>query len=115
MRVVGFGDFQGLKGPVHQERRNLQIAKMKKIFPNFKESDIMSENNCFRAMSPDDMPLIGQLKGHPGVFINTGQGGKGLTNGLGCGDLLAKIISNDMLSPTEEKAKTYCDPIRFGV
>ena len=44
-------------------------------------------------MSNDDLPIIGEIKGHPGLFLATAYSAWGMTNGT----IAAKIISDSIL------------------
>ena len=43
-------------------------------------------------MSPDDLPLTGQVPGQDGLWVSRGYSGHGNVLGLACGDLVAKAI-----------------------
>jgi gamma-glutamylputrescine oxidase len=42
--------------------------------------------------TPDDLPLVGPVPGHEGVWVSRGYSGHGNVLGLACGDLVAKGI-----------------------
>ncbi len=46
-------------------------------------------------MSPDSLPLVGQVPGHDGVWVSRGYSGHGNVLGLACGDLVARAIAGD--------------------
>jgi glycine/D-amino acid oxidase-like deaminating enzyme len=43
-------------------------------------------------MSPDELPLAGQVPGREGLWVSRGYSGHGNVLGLACGDLVAKAI-----------------------
>jgi gamma-glutamylputrescine oxidase len=45
--------------------------------------------------SPDELPLVGAVPGHDGVWVSRGYSGHGNVLGLACGDLVAKAILGD--------------------
>jgi len=57
------------------------------------ERDVLQ---CFRAISPDDLPLAGEVPTHPGLFLHTGHGTLGWTCGLATGECLAQSIVDHM-------------------
>jgi gamma-glutamylputrescine oxidase len=58
--------------------------------------------------SPDDLPLVGAVPGHDGVWVSRGYSGHGNVLGLACGDLVAKAI----LGKREPELELF-DPARF--
>ena len=49
---------------------------------------------CFRAISPDDLPIVGEVETMKGLFLDTGHGTLGWTTGLATGDCLAQALMN---------------------
>jgi glycine/D-amino acid oxidase-like deaminating enzyme len=43
-------------------------------------------------MSPDDLPLAGEVPGRGGVWVSRGYSGHGNVLGLACGELVAKAV-----------------------
>jgi glycine/D-amino acid oxidase-like deaminating enzyme len=46
-----------------------------------------------RAVTPDGLPIIGEMPGQPGVFAATGHEGLGITTSLGTGRLIADLVA----------------------
>jgi gamma-glutamylputrescine oxidase len=59
-------------------------------------------------MSPDSLPLVGQVPDHAGVWVSRGYSGHGNVLGLACGDLVAKAI----LGRAEPELELF-DPARL--
>lgn len=95
-RMAGFGELVGYREravdvPSLAPRVITRYAKS--IFP---ESDVTEDHalQCFRPMSPDDIPIVG--KAAPGVYIHTGHGTLGWTLCLATSECLAQALSDDI-------------------
>ena len=47
-----------------------------------------------RTCSPDDIPVIGALKYHPNVFVNSGHGARSIALSLGSSKLLSEVLQS---------------------
>ena len=54
-----------------------------------------------RALSADDVPILGPIPNYGNVYLNTGHGNKGLTLALGSGKVLSDIIDGRVKKDTE--------------
>ena len=77
-RLVGFGEIVGF--PWHSDgfltagpRVIKRYANM--LFPDGSNNEILE---CFRPLSPDDIPIAGAVKSIPGLYIHTGHGSLGM-------------------------------------
>ncbi len=52
---------------------------------------------CFRPLSPDDVPLVGSVKGIPGLFLHTGHGTLGWTLSLATAHCLAQDVCDKII------------------
>jgi D-amino-acid dehydrogenase len=52
-----------------------------------------------RPMSPDGLPIIGEIPGHPGAFLATGHGMVGVTLAPATAALLAPLVLDGTMSP----------------
>ena len=73
---------------IDQDRADALIKVAKEIFPDIK---VDSVHVGYRPLSPDDTPLIGPTK-YSNLFLCTGGGSKGWSQGPGSGQLLADIM-----------------------
>lgn len=48
---------------------------------------------CFRPLSPDDMPIVGEVSSVPGLFLHTGHGTLGWTMSLATAECLAQAVA----------------------
>ncbi|MDF2825748.1 MAG: dependent oxidoreductase [Mycobacterium sp.] len=80
-----------------------------KRFPGFADLAIRKGYADLYDMSPDDLPLIGELPDVPGVFVIAGSSGHGFKTGPAVGEAVANLLidgSNSLLEPF--------DPARFA-
>jgi D-amino-acid dehydrogenase len=64
----------------------------------------------FRPSTPDSLPLLGEARGRPGLFLAVGHGHFGMTGGPPSGRLVAQLINRQ--SPGLD-SKLYA-PQRFA-
>jgi glycine/D-amino acid oxidase-like deaminating enzyme len=60
------------------------------------------------AFTPDRLPLVGELRGRPGLWVSLGYSGHGNVLALACGERLARTLLGDASVPPA------FDPGRFG-
>ena len=71
----------------------------------------MNLSACLRPTPPDDVPIVGNLKFYPNVYLNAGHAGRGTTLGLGTSKLVSELIMDGKASIVDD-AKPY-SPRRF--
>eukprot|EP01083_Nonionella_stella_P163071 535869_1 len=73
------------------------------IFP---ESNVAEDNalQCFRPVSPDDIPIVGQVRSIPGLYMHTGHGTLGWTLCLATSECLAQALYDDINGKGKETA-----------
>ena len=59
-------------------------------------------NAVLRACSPDDLPVIGALKRHPNVYVNSGHGVRNCAFSIGSSKLLAELLATGKISSIDE-------------
>jgi glycine/D-amino acid oxidase-like deaminating enzyme len=97
-RFVGFGELVGFRGNQVPSVAPAILARYARaVFPDCVASRSEDELRdsvlpCFRALSPDDLPVVGAVSAIPGLFLHTGHGSLGWTLGWATGDLLAEQI-----------------------
>ena len=72
---------------------------MKEIAGRFFPKQLLEESNIsqkwcgLRPCTPDDKPVIGEFRGGGGgVWMNTGHGGRGITQGLATSWILSNLL-----------------------
>lgn len=86
------------------------IETFSKRFPSFPDLPVRKGYADLYDMSPDDLPLIGELPGSAGFFVIAGSSGHGFKTGPAVGEAVANRLvegSNPLLDPF--------DPARFAV
>jgi glycine/D-amino acid oxidase-like deaminating enzyme len=102
-RWVGFGELVGFPRPDDPLHQVPSVAPAilaryaRSVFPDCTSTEPEQKLQDsvlpgFRALSPDDLPIVGAVPKVPGLFLHTGHGSLGWTVGLATGDLLAAQI-----------------------
>jgi glycine/D-amino acid oxidase-like deaminating enzyme len=112
-RWVGFGELVGFPHPdnplepmVPSVAPAILARYARSVFPDctVTESEQKLQDSvlpCYRALSPDDLPIVGAVAEVPGLFLHTGHGSLGWTLGWATGDLLAAQIHRHLQSNSE--------------
>ena len=70
-----------------------KLRAMTELFaPELSRAEILASQACYRPVTQDGMPLIGQVPGVVGAYIATGHGVWGMLNGPATGEALAELI-----------------------
>lgn len=104
-RWVGFGEFCGFHATakdVPSLGPKVLVRYANALFPENLNKTLSVDDvlPCFRAMSPDDLPLIGEVSVVPGLYFHTGHGSLGWTIGLATGDCVAQAICDKLFNST---------------
>ena len=94
MRMSLFGDLAGAS--LDCDNRRLRMARNTVCISLNKEEGLMAQNikAVLRACSPDDLPVIGPLKTHPNLYLNSGHGGRGSALSLASSKLVAELLQD---------------------
>ena len=108
-KMTAFGDIAGLSFDLDQRR--VRTAKNTVCITLDKKEGLLSKNiqAVLRACSPDDLPVIGPLKTHPNIYINSGHGPRNAAFSIGSSKLVA-----DLLSGTNDSASKDIDTADFS-
>jgi len=71
------------------------------IAPGLADATLIETRVGLRPMPEGNLPLVGELRGLSGLYLNTGFGAGGLTMGPVVGDRLAAIITGESEAPKE--------------
>lgn len=96
-RLAGFGEFVGYRekaASVPSYGPTVLSRYARAVFPDAWNARLEEALPCFRPLSPDDIPLVGEVESVPGLFIHTGHGTLGWTTGLVTGDCTAQAITD---------------------
>lgn len=95
-RWVGFGEFAGYRTSAEEAPSvgpSVLSRYARTIFPGASHTQAEHTVTCFRPMSPDDLPILGEVPSRPGLFLHTGHGSLGWTMGLATGECVAQAIA----------------------
>lgn len=67
-------------------------ALARSLSPVLADSPVLARQACFRPVTQDGMPLIGQVPGQDGVFVATGHSVWGILNAPATGEAIAQLI-----------------------
>lgn len=96
MRVAGTAEFAGYNDAVRKVRIDPLIRGVRELFPKAPMENL-SEWACLRPSTPDGPPIIGKTP-IENLFMNTGHGTLGWTQGAGSARLLADVVDG---APTD--------------
>jgi D-amino-acid dehydrogenase len=97
VRSAGTAEFAGLDAAPNYRRARVFIGHAKALLPNL-NTELREEWMGTRPSSPDSVPYIGPVPGHPGVFCGFGHGHLGLTGAPMTGRMLAALVTGEPLN-----------------
>ena len=95
LRVAGTAEFNGYSTELNAVRCAALINRAKQLFPGAADYSNAMFWTGLRPVTPSNVPLIGRTKEYKNLFLNTGHGALGWTQGAGSGRALADIINGD--------------------
>lgn len=110
-RFAGFGELVGYRDkatnvPSVGPRVLARYASM--LCPDATVSEDNAQQ-CFRPISPDDIPIAGEVSSVPGLFLHTGHGTLGWTMSLATAECVAQAVS-DRLEESQSTSTTFTLP-----
>jgi glycine/D-amino acid oxidase-like deaminating enzyme len=107
VRLAGFGEIVGFPNKRTSGLRSPATEVLRKyansIFGDQMKGEVIS---CFRPMSPDDLPVVGEINSVPGLFVHTGHGTLGWTMCLATADCVAQTIC-EKIEGTDVKSTSF--------
>lgn len=91
IRCAGTAEFAGYNTAIRKQRIDPIMRGIRSLFPKADLSDA-SEWACLRPSTPDGPPIIGKTP-CSNLYLNTGHGTLGWTQGAGTAQLLADIVA----------------------
>ncbi|NQW16039.1 MAG: FAD-dependent oxidoreductase [Chloroflexi bacterium] len=91
------------------ESRDILLANARQVLPEIENSTLILHTVCFRPVSQDGIPIIGQIDGSGSVWIATGGGGSGIMQSLAVAESVAKSITTGL----SELSLEAFSPARF--
>lgn len=97
IRSAGTAEFAGLDAAPDYRRARVFIRHTKAMLPNLR-TESREQWMGPRPSSPDSVPYIGPVPGHPGLFAGFGHGHLGLTGAPMTARMLAGLVSGEPLN-----------------
>jgi D-amino-acid dehydrogenase len=97
VRSAGTAEFAGLDAPPDYRRARIFANHTKALLPNLNTAS-SEEWMGVRPASPDSVPYIGPVPGHPRIFCGFGHGHLGLTGAPMTGRMLAALVAGEPLN-----------------
>ncbi len=97
VRSAGTAEFAGLDAAPNYRRARVFVRHTKSLLPKLNTDDC-EEWMGARPSSPDSVPYIGPVPGHPGLYCGFGHGHLGLTGAPMTGRMLAALVSGEPLN-----------------
>jgi len=85
-------------------------AIAERISPAFRTERIVARQSCFRPVTQDGLPLIGNVPGLAGAYVATGHSVWGILNAPATGEALAELIADGAARSTD---LSQFDPARL--
>jgi glycine/D-amino acid oxidase-like deaminating enzyme len=78
-------DWRGFDRQSLPETRDRILAGVKRILPAMADATVEMHTACLRPVTPDWLPILGQVKGYQNAWLATGAGKKGILLAPGIG------------------------------
>ena len=105
LRVAGTVEIAGLDAPPNERRAQILVDHARRLFPGLQSKETRYWMG-FRPSTPDSLPILGPVSGHPGLWLAFGHGHFGMSGGPPSGRLLARLITGQ---------QPGIDPAPYGV
>ena len=104
-RMAGFGELVGYRDKaehVPSLAPRVMARYAQALFPESINVTDETALQCFRPMSPDDIPIVGEVRSVPGLYLHTGHGTLGWTLCLATSECLAQALHDDIEGNTTQ-------------
>ena len=91
--------------------RDSIMADLAKMAPSVVSAQITNHTACLRPVTPDGIPIVGQLPGWDNLYLATGAGRKGILWSVGISQVAADLV---MQGETEVAGAEHLSPQRFA-
>ena len=92
LRIAGTAELDGYSTNLSSTRTGMLVKRARELFPNAADYDHPEFWTGLRPSTPSNCPLIGKTR-MANLFLNTGHGTLGWTEGCGSGRALADLVS----------------------
>lgn len=91
LRIAGTVEFAGLDHPPDPRRAEALLRLAQELYPGISIAGARTWQGS-RPSTPDSLPIIDELPGHPGLFVACGHGHTGMTGAPMTGRLVADLV-----------------------
>ncbi len=108
LRVAGTVEIAGLDAPPDERRAKVLVEHARRLFPGLQTGDVRYWMG-FRPSTPDSLPFLGPIVGHPDLHVAFGHGHFGMSGGPPSGRLLARLITGQSpgIDPAPYEARRF--------
>lgn len=92
LRIAGTVEFAGLDHPPDPRRAEALLRLAQELYPGINVAGARTWQGS-RPSTPDSLPMIDELPGHPGLFVACGHGHTGMTGAPMTGRLVADLLT----------------------
>jgi glycine/D-amino acid oxidase-like deaminating enzyme len=92
LRIAGTVEIAGLDAPPDERRAMVLMDHARRLFPALEAGEVRTWMG-FRPSTPDSLPILGPVAGHPGLHLAFGHGHFGMSGGPPSGRLLSRLIT----------------------
>ena len=86
---------QGFNATISDGGRTQIMRSAIRMIPCLERAKVVLQTACLRPMSPDNLPVLGNLDNYPQIYIATGGLRSGITLGPAMGKIISELISNN--------------------
>lgn len=91
-RGSAFGEISGIDKSFDNKRVELIKKYVAELFDPEEVKNITNMNTCLRPCPPDDIPIIGNLKFFPNIYVNAGHSGRGTSIGIASSKVVSELL-----------------------
>lgn len=112
-RMSLFGDLAGFN--LYYDNRRVRQAKNEVCITLDTKEGLAVEDvkAVLRTCSPDDLPVIGALKTHPNIYVNSGHGGRNCALSIGSSKVVSELLESGKIKSCPDLSPDIVKPLRF--
>jgi D-amino-acid dehydrogenase len=95
LRIAGTLELAGLDLRVNRRRLEAILRAVRTHMPGLPATPTVEVWRGLRALTPDDLPILGRPAGTSGLVLATGHGMSGISQGPMSGELVAQIVTGE--------------------
>ena len=105
-------EWRGFDRQVSEPAGRSILEKAVSLIPELSQAQVVMHTACLRPVTPDWLPIIGQVPGYANVYLATGAGKKGILLSPGMGKGIAELVTrgDTYLSIGSFAPQRFCYP-----